>query len=452
MDSQINRHCQKAALICASERKKMTTEKFLTELGVDAPGKIICEPVNCGAGLAVETDGGSNEDSYMLVTEGVGAKSFRAFLSALAKTGRKETFHREFNGNIFAEFENGGGIIYTYFTEALGTARIIFDCVSTPLKDFNSSRKETRNDTSLMQFALKYGKMIRHKSCDCGMLYAFRLRDNSLIVIDGGESEQATEEACDEIMERFYDMTKQDKSEKLCISLWICTHNHDDHMDVFVKLLRREHEHLILERVMFNFPSMPLMKSDYSCTERMKKRIGNLYPDVKYLKPHTGETVEMPGAQIEILTTHEDILPCSYRARFNTPYRGMNESTTVFKVWFDDCTAIFLGDAEETNGEALIALYGKTLLSAEFLQCAHHLINDDKNIYASIKAKKLLIPQCRYIGNTHDRDNTSFLTGIFGAENMYYAGDCTYVFNVHDGVKTVELFEQKGYYFDGSEL
>ncbi len=431
----------------------MTTTDFITELGIAVPGKIISEPVNCGAGLSYENENGvSDEDSFMLVTENVSAHEYRDFLNELKQNGREETFYREYNGNIFSELTNGKGLIYTYYTGALNTARVIFDRVSTPLSDFEYRVEETRDDTLLMQFALKYGKMIRHKSCDCGMLYALRLRDNSLVVIDGGESEQATEEACDEIMERFYAMTGQDRNEKLRISLWVCTHNHDDHMDVFVKLLRREREKITLERVMFNFPSMSLMPSDYSCTKRLKERLEAFYPNVKMLKAHTGEIVNIPGAQFEILTTHEDILPVSYRARFGSPYRGMNESTTVFKIWFDDCTAIFLGDAEETNGEALIALYGKNLLSSEYLQCAHHLINDDRNIYGSIRSKTLLIPQCRYIGDTHDMENTTFLRGLFGSENMYYAGDCTYVFRIKDGIKSVERFEQKGYFYDNSEL
>lgn len=431
----------------------MNTNDFLAELGVPAPGKTKHEPVNCGAGLACDNKNGSAEDSYMLVTEEVTAAEFRTFLDALRESGRSESFRRDYYGNIFAEFTDNDKIIYTYYTGSLGTARIIFDYVSTPLAKFNKNAEKTRNDTALMQFALKYGKMIRHTSCDCGMLYAFRLRDNSLILIDGGESEQATEEACDEIMTRLYGMTGQDRSEKLVISLYICTHNHDDHMDVFTKLLRREKDHIILERAMFNFPSAKFMDSGEACTARLRTRIREYFPDAKYLKPHTGETIELTGAQIEILTTHEDILPVSPDARERTyPYHGMNESTTVFKIWFDDCTAIFLGDAEETNGEAMLALYGKNLLSSVYLQCAHHLINDDRNIYASIKAKKLLVPQCRFIGNSHDKDNTAFLTSLFGAENMYYAGDCTYIFNVCDGEETIEMHEQKGYLYDNSKI
>ena len=431
----------------------MTAEEFIKELGQEAPGTIKTAPVNCGAGLMCDEDGFTEEDSFMLVSEQVSRAEFLSFIDKMKENGKKETFRRDYYGNIFVEFYDKNRVIYTYFTAVLCSARIILDNASVPVREFGKTAKATRNDTALMQFALKYGKMIRHKSCDCGMLYAIRLRDNSLIIIDGGESEQATEEACDEIIERLYGMTNQNRKEKLVISLYICTHNHDDHMDVFTKLLRRERKNIVLERAMFNFPSSQFMSSGNECTSRLRNRIREFYPNAKFLKPHTGELIEMPGLQIEILTTHEDILPMSNDVSESTcPYHGMNESTTVFKLWFDDCTAIFLGDAEETNGEAMISLYGREMLSCVFLQCAHHLINDDRNIYAAIKAQKLLVPQCRYIGNTHDSDNTRFLTDKFGAENMYYAGDCTYIFNVSDGVITTEMHEQIGYFFDNSEL
>ena len=86
------------------------------------------------------------------------------------------------------------------------------------------------------------------------MLYVLRLRDNSVIIIDGGEIEQATEEACDEFMRRLEDLTNTEKGGKIRVAAWICTHNHDDHMDVFTKLLKREKDILCVERVMFNFP------------------------------------------------------------------------------------------------------------------------------------------------------------------------------------------------------
>ena len=120
------------------------------------------------------------------------------------------------------------------------------------------------------------------------------------------------------------------------------------------------------------------------------------------------------------------------------------------QIIFDDASVIFLGDAEESNGEALIALYGKNLLSCKYLQGAHHLINDDRSIYANIRAEKLLAPQGRFTVMTRFCDNIRYLTSLFGAENIYFAGDCTYVFTIKDGNESISYFESKGYVYDDS--
>lgn len=433
----------------------MTLNEFLKELGVPAVGNVCGEPINCGAGLEIESENGSSEDSYMLILSDVSESDYREFLRTIPSTGRKETFHRERSGNIFREFSGAGKtLVYTYYTADKREARIILDAVSSPVCEYNDTEDDIRGDTALMQFALKYGKMVRYHSCDCGMFYALRLRDNSVIIVDGGEIEQATEDACDEIMCRLRDLTNTKEGEKIRISAWFCTHNHDDHMDVFVKLLGRERETLVLERVFYNFASRTILDYDNTCTDRMKKRIKEVAPNARHLKLHTGQIIKFPDATFEVLSTHEDILPntTSPRAANGTVYRGMNETTTIVQITFDDSSVIFLGDAEETNGEALISLYGKNSLYCTYLQCAHHLINDDRNIYGNVKAKNLLVPQCRYIAVTTERENTSFLTALFGEEHMYYAGDCTHVFTVRNGEPSLSYFEQKGYVYDNSGI
>ncbi len=434
----------------------MTVEKFFSVLGVNKFGMKGSEVLNCGAGMSAEDKkNGGDDDSFMIVRTDTDGRAFRKFLKELEASGRKETYHREFNGNIFSQFENGEHYIYTYYIDSLGEARIILDNSSDcPVSGADNTNAEQTEGTALMQFSLKYGKMIPGFSCDCGMLYALRLRDNSVIIIDGGEREQTTEDACDEFMERLYGLTNTKKGEKIRISAYICTHNHDDHMDFFIKLLRREKDVFILERVMFNIPSRTLLgySRDNPCTDELKKRIRKYAPDARYIKVHTGQTFKFPDSRIEILTTHEDVLPRSPRVDADGVYRSINESTTIFSITFDDTTVIFLGDAEETNGENLINIYGKNSLSCEYLQCAHHLINDDRNIYSNIKARKLLIPQSRFIGGTSEVDNTRYLTDLFGEKNMFYAGDCTFVFTVVNGEETISRYEQKGYYYDSSEF
>lgn len=429
----------------------MTLEEFISKLKAPAFGTILCQPINCGAGLSIDDEiNGGEDDSYMLVLGDVTSKMYRDFLSSLAKADHKETFHREFNGNIFAEFADDDKIIYTYYTAETMLARIIIDNASSPLSEMNDTADDVRGDTALMQFSLRYGKMIRFYSCDCGMLYVMRMRDNSVIIIDGGEIEQCTEEACDEFMSRLEELTGKKKGEKIRVSAYLCTHNHDDHMDFFIKLLKREKDVLSVERVMFNFPSKTLLEYGIPCADKLKSRIKKYAPNAKFLKLHTGQTIRFPDARIEVLTTHEDILPRSARAEDGKVYRSVNETSTIFQIIFDDCSVIFLGDAEEANGESLLTLYGKNSLSCKYLQCAHHLINDDRNIYSNINAEKLLIPQCRYIAMTRECDNARHLTRLFGAENMYYAGDCTYVFTIRDGNEKIDYFEQKGYLYDNS--
>ena len=95
----------------------MNFSDFFEALGVAAFGTKTGEPINCGAGLELEDSvSGGADDSYMVVIGDVTPKMFRDFLASLALSGRKETFHREVNGNIFSEFAEENRIIYTYFT------------------------------------------------------------------------------------------------------------------------------------------------------------------------------------------------------------------------------------------------------------------------------------------------------------------------------------------------
>lgn len=427
----------------------MTFQEFIDLLGVAAFGTQLCEPINCGAGLAIEYENGGVDDSYMLVLGDVSVKKYRDFLAELAATGREKNFSREDCGNIFAEFQDGENLIYTYYTGETETARIILDRSSTPFEQMHNKAPHIHQNTAFMQFSLHYGSMTPGYTCDCGMLYTLRTRDNSLIIIDGGEIEQATEEACDEYMKRIRELTGTQKGEKIRVT-YMCTHNHNDHMDFFIKLLKRESDTFEVERVFFNFPSAKLIENKSDCTKMLKQRLKEYAPNAKFCKMHTGQRFRFPDAWIEVLTTHEDILPCSIYGSADKPYAGMNETTTVFRIEFDDTSVIFLGDVEEYNGEILRRLYGKDYLSSEYLQCAHHLINDDRNIYSIIKAKKLLLPQCRFNAQTRMCENRRYLTSLFGEENMYYAGDCTYVFTVGNGSETVECYEHRGYVYDNS--
>ena len=96
----------------------LSVQQFIEKLGLSAPGDIVCQPINCGTGLYDETpENGSENDSFMLVTEHVTRSDFADFIAEIENKGSKKGFYRELYGNIFAEFEFNGDILYTYYTD-----------------------------------------------------------------------------------------------------------------------------------------------------------------------------------------------------------------------------------------------------------------------------------------------------------------------------------------------
>ena len=84
------------------------------------------------------------------------------------------------------------------------------------------------------------------------MNYVFRLRDNSLIIIDGGEFEQATDVAVKDYMSFLHSLTSTNENEKMTVSLYICTHAHNDHCDFMSKIVRFYSDEIEIERIAFN--------------------------------------------------------------------------------------------------------------------------------------------------------------------------------------------------------
>ena len=430
-----------------------TAERDLFESLPPYEGGTAAETVfNCGAGLAVETAAGSAEDSFLKCIDGTSAEEFLRFCAALAQSGLTLDNADDNDDLLCREYydEKNRQIVYTYYSFAQRRARILLDRSSCRLPVFCASGlPEKRADTALMQFGLYYNTMDSGTTCDCGMCYALRLHDNSVVLIDGGEYEQATDAAMDELIRCLRHMTGTADGEKIVIAAWFCTHNHNDHMDVFSKLIRFHHELFDVRRVMFNFTSKTLLDYDNACTDRMKTRLREYYPAVLFKKLHTGQRFALSNAQFEVVTAHEDILPDAYDETHL--YRGMNETTTVLKIMFEGQSLLLLGDSETRNGEALRRNYQNRGLSCTYLQAAHHGINKVEEIYAFIKAEKVLMPQCRYINERSQKENFAVLCRYNDLANVFFAGDCTRIFTITPEATVKEVFPVVGYHYDGSE-
>lgn len=403
-----------------------------------------CRYFPVGGGLADDKLGDDSEQSILLRADETDAGVFGAYLDTLARAGFVRGFYKEDESGVYAEYSRGETLLYAYYILSEACARIVLDRVSAPLAAFcaGPTAAPCRENAQLMQYGLYYDKMIKGVTCDCGMFYAVRLRNNELILVDGGEAEQGTDAAIAEIMARLRALTG---TEKITVALWFCSHAHDDHMDVFLKLLRVYGDDITLRQVMFNFPAASQIHfAPY--VSRMRARLSAFAKDVPVLKAHAGQTFSLAGATVEVLTTHEDILG-DYPDR---AYRGMNETTTVLKVSFEGVSVLFLGDAEEHNGDVLNRRYAKDRLACTFLQAAHHCINRVENIYAAVQAEKVLIPEGRALIRTGPEDPYAVICRYNKEENIVCAGDGTAVYTIEDGAYTAETFPVVGGAYDNS--
>ena len=415
-----------------------------------AGGRLTPTLYRCGSGMASDLNGSTDEECAMHIIRETGEAEFIAYCDRLIASGFACVWQNDAETGLFREFRGDTGV-YAYYIRSERTARIILDPASTPLPEFDGSADvSVHDDTSMMQFGLYYGSMIHGYTCDCGMMYVFRLRDNEVIVVDGGESEQCTEPATEEFMKRLLELTGN--PEKVTVAAWFCTHAHDDHMDFFGRILKKYGDRMDVKRAMFNFPSYPYfggMNESWRSTERMRKRLKSMYPEIRYLKPHTGQKFRLGNAELEVLLTHEDILGLHDT---QNPYEGMNETSTILRLTFDGVSVILLGDAHVSNGNVLVGRYTPQGLRCTFLQAAHHCINNVENIYSLVRTDHILIPECRYIILRHLYDNYRVLERYCPERNIHVAGDATTVFHVSDGVIRTEYYPVVGCPYDGSEL
>lgn len=418
-------------------------------LPVYCGGKPVEEIFNCGSTLEDDKKGVTPEDSYMQIINETNENEFSEYCNSLEANGFVKEFSRENQSGIYCRLICGERVIYTYFLKNEKATRIIVEPKAIKLDDFAFSADSKLEDTALMQYGLYYSDMISGTTSDCGMMYVIRLRNNELIVVDGGEFEQSTEAATRDFLNRIHALTNTADDEKVVIAAWFCTHNHNDHMDFFSKLIAFHSDELELKRVMFNFPSERLISNNNNCTPRMKNRIKAAYPDAKFMRLHSGMNFSLGNASFDVLLTHEDVLPRQIKE--DCYYDGINETSTVLKIEFDGQSIIFLGDTVDNVGDILLEHYNDMGLSCTYLQAAHHCINYVENIYTFVKAEKVLVPQCRYIAEKFHSPKYKIICDNYGAENVLFAGDCTRIFFANANGTRIEYYPVVCGSYDGSE-
>ena len=372
--------------------------------------------------------------------------AFDAYIALLEQQGFSRIWENQIENNIFRELQQGQRLIYAAFMGNSGVARFVDDTVSAPITAL-SGGTATGKKTELCQFGLYYDRMTSGVTADCGMLYMLRLPDNSLFVVDGGEYEQSTDAAAAEVMRLMQAWTGTQENEKIRIAGWFCTHAHDDHLDMFAKLLRLHHDAIDLQRIIFNFPAYQhyqLMPSAFVALQRMTE----YYPNALYLKPHAGQEFTLAGVKLQFLQTHED----SIREKGDELIGGFNDASTVLKISFDGVSFLLLGDIDVDAEKILLENYSARTLHVTAVQTAHHLINLLPRAYDVIAAEEALIPANVSKADPNNPKYMNLLRSV-PREHMHFAFDGTTIWTEEAGrLVCRETLPVVGGRFDGSLL
>ncbi len=274
--------------------------------------------------------------------------------------------------NAFADFRSPDGKykVYTYYLPRYSEIRIIVDSQADTVEGYKYTAQTGKTVTPKVVLwglpqapdghnvsdALNAVNMVNY-----GAMTVMLMPDNSLFIHDGGDLEQWSNQGCADFLAFCRELTGTD-TEKMIINTWALSHAHHDHFRGFWRFLSKHHDQFDLKNVMYNIDRERTAEK-YDITGAMKL-VREVYPNVRYYKPHTGEQLTIAGVTVDILYTQEDrfvpngnneliidgddLMGGTYRATLldsETQAADFNDTSTVMKFTFNPGATY-----EETSG------------------------------------------------------------------------------------------------------
>jgi len=301
------------------------------------------------------------------------------------------------------------------------------------------------------QFCLPYFDEAHNDSsryASNGMLYVIVLADGKVVIIDGGAPYQCADQNIVAFIRFLREITGRSTGKKIDIALWYGTHCHADHIDFFYKLIHKYRRDFRLERVMFNYQSNDLIP--YATrVDKFRNLLSKYYPTAKYVKCRSGYAFTLFDTHFEILYTHEDAVSANDASH---PATNANDCCSVLKMTLGGKVFLFLGDSNTIVQETLLRNYDASVLRADVLQAAHHMINNLTQLYPVIAPSYVMCPQSKSRTISKYPSYYTFLS-LAPAERMYFADQGTFGFlPQNDGRIHVTYQKTDCVGYDGSGL
>lgn len=315
------------------------------------PGMRYDIPDYIGGQLLGAFDCSDSEASF--IVEYTSGQEFDAYISRLLQNGFTETNRNQIAHNTHITLQKGSDCtVYAYFFPSARRATVLVGKNIVASMDMTAETVCTPLLTQLRCGAVT-GAM--------GMGYLFRLPDSSFLMIDGGlDSDREAEELLELLQ------AQNCRSDgKLVIRAWIITHSHNDHYNVLRTFAARYASQMELEHLIFNPMSEEYQKYCDTPNAWDARNALSAFSGCTYVKAHTGQVFRLPGCEMEILYTAEDV--------FTNPFHvdAMNDTSIVCRLTIAGQTTLITGDIGAIPAELLCKTYGDYLKS-DIVQIAHH--------------------------------------------------------------------------------
>ena len=352
---------------------------------------------DCGSNLS---RGDTGTQSKMRIVKNTTATQFNTYVTTLKNQGYKTLYEKKVpaqsNYNIHHKFlsPDGSHVLYTYFVDAYKETRIIVDTNRDTLRiyDYKSMGSGSGNgrtevymipiSASLDGFYYDSNYSI-YKRDNAGALMVIKMADNSLFVVDGGAYIQMSDRDCERIYAFLRRITGIPEGQKIYINTWFVTHYHDDHVSGFSRLMYKYNTEFELQNVMYNFDVVGYSGDNMQI-------IGELFPNAKYYKQHTGESFKICDVQIDVLYTVEDLYtPNSSNALVLDNVNSMKKSdeenncSSVLRVTFDGKTMMITGDIFDSDA-IMMGMYPAKDLHVDILQLPHHAYDNHVTLVKTV--------------------------------------------------------------------
>lgn len=431
-----------ATLTVKSGEEVVFTTSIENENAVVVPGQLpeypdgtLSKTYNAGPGLASDQYGETDEDSEMVVISNTSSATYTSYVEDLIAAGYQQTYENEVDGNLYNALTKDGKNFYLYYTAYANQVRIIYDRSSNTTPDQIDTADSGDGSTEFYLYSLDYTNSKSENadttgdwSINCGALMIVKLADNSLFVIDSGHRKQSSDAAQSGLMDFMYQITDQPYGSKINIKSWFISHAHGDHVYLSSAFLETYHDNLNIESMMYNIPSFQTMSTGYdSGTFLMKQSMNTYFPDMKFVKLHTGQTFDIQGVNFEVLHTHEDAVNENGVNRIT----DFNDTSTTIRLTIDGKTFILLGDSGQVAMGDMLNMYAASTLKSDVVQIAHHGYNDLADLYAAIDAPLAIVPNSEI--NAKDNNPTIYEGYAKPGVTVLFADPDTYKLTVTDG-------------------